>query len=116
MDSIFSIPDFIENLFSQSPKPPCSVNLQLTNETKRLETLMVILVNGAKYLYGNNVSPTNLSKEQFDFLQSYFYSIGFIIRFKKQYLDEDEKILHKVDIWFDELKRKTLCDGRTIII
>lgn len=113
---VFSIEDFVENLFSQRPKPPCSVNLQLTNPTKKIETLMSILLNGAKYLYGSTISPNNLTQDQFQFLQSYFHSIGYVIRYKKEFLDDEEKILFKIDIWFDELKRQTTCDGRTVII
>jgi hypothetical protein len=116
MDNIFSISDFVENLFSQNPKPPCSVKLQLTNPSKRIETLMSILINGAKYLYGQEISPNNLTIDQFQYLQTYFNSIGFVIRYKKEFLDDEEKILLKIDIWFDELKRQTMCDGRTIII
>lgn len=116
MDNIFTIDGFIENLFSQSPKPPCSVNINLTNPDNKLNTLMTILLNGAKYLYGPNVSPRNLSQEQFEFLQYYFNSMGYIIRYKKIFLDVEQTILCKVDIWFDKLKRQTTCDGRTIII
>jgi hypothetical protein len=116
MDNIFSIDGFIENLFSQSPKPPCSVRIQLSNPANKLSTLMTILLNGAKYLYGPSISPKNLTQEQFDFLQYYFNSMGYVIRYKKIFLDDNETILQKVDIWFDELKKQTTCDGRTIII
>ena len=116
MDNVFSIPEFTISLFSKKAGTPCSINLQLTNDSKRLEALMSILVNGARILYGPSVNPQNLSTEQFNCLQSYFNSIGFVIRFKKQYLDDEETILYKIDIWFDELKRQVTCDGRTIIM
>ena len=63
-----------------------------------------------------NDNFVNLSQEQFEFLQYYFNSIGYIIRYKKIFLDDEQTVLCKVDIWFDELKRQTTCDGRTIII
>lgn len=116
MDNVFSIPEFTMSLFSKKAGSPCSIKLQLTNDSKRLEALMSILVNGAKILYGPSVNPQTLSIEQFNYLQSYFYSIGYVVRFKKQYLDEEQTILHKIDIWFDELKKQVTCDGRTIIM
>ena len=116
MNNTFSIHEFVESLFSQNPKSPCSTKLQITDDTKKIETLMSILVGGAKYLYGPNIRPEFLSVKQFDFLQSYFNSFGFVIRFKKHFLDSENKYLLKIDIWFDELKRQTTCDGRTLIV
>jgi hypothetical protein len=110
----FTIQSFVEDLFSKSPRSPCTINFMLhyQNKSSKLEVLTKVLVLGARQLYGKSIQPENLTTSQFEYLQSYFNSFGQIIKYKKIYNENNQLV--NINIWFEEFKRIIMCDGRII--
>lgn len=118
-----SIEYFLNKIFSEPPKPPCTYNLALSNDNNAtmFQLLMSILIYGAKKLYGEDITPNEITLEQFDILKSYIESIGYVI--KHNYTDLKKKeILSSppiespsiINIWFEQYIPKIDCHGRII--
>lgn len=111
--------EFINTIFSKPASKPCSfiINSRLTlNEYEKnrhimLPILMNILILGAKKLFGENITPKNMTPSQFEILQNYFKSFGFIIKY--DFIIEND-IPAKVDIWFEKYKPIQTCNGLII--
>jgi hypothetical protein len=109
----------IETVFSKDPKPPCTYSISLSNELieKKIspfQLLMTILVDGAKYLFGQNITPDQITEKQFDLLKMYMESIGYSIKYNYNnniQLTEQPKI---INIWFEEYIMKYDCHGRIV--
>lgn len=109
-------PEFVLNLFSKPPAPPCTLllatNISENDEyyrQKMLPLLMDILVKGAKILFGEHIAPKDISAAQFETLQKYFRSFGFVIKYNYTMSTSDTP--QRINIWFDKLKPKQLCSG-----
>jgi hypothetical protein len=94
-----TIPDIVTTIFTNEPKDPCSYKLGLSQETlernvNMFQVLMNILILGAKQLFGESVSPHNMTQKDIQLLQKYFNSFGYNI----EYNIETE--MSRVVVWF----------------
>lgn len=76
-----------------------------------LPILMNILILGAKKKFGNDITPKNMTPSQFEILQNYFKSFGFIVKY--DFIMENNVPI-KVNIWFDKYNPIKTCNGLTI--
>jgi len=93
----------INVLFSNSIKPPNSIIVDIEKIGKELnittfQTLMTILINGAKILFGENITPDNISETQYDTLKQYIQSIGFELHHEYKYDENGIPIM--VNVYF----------------
>jgi hypothetical protein len=124
-----NIETLVNVIFSKPPKPPCTYNLMLpetviVNQVVMFQLLMKFLIAGAKFLYGNHITPEQISEKQFEELKHYIESIGFMIRYNYKYITNDEPskddnlspLEHPrvINIWFEKYFEKTDCHGRKI--
>lgn len=125
MDTIQSqdIESLINLIFSKPPKPPCTYTLMLpetvvVNQVVMFQLLMSFLIAGAKHLYGNQITPEQISEKQFEELKDYIESIGYMIRYNYKYVTNDNlSSLEQpriINIWFEKYIQKTDCHGRKI--
>ena len=111
---ICSIHDVINKVFIDKPLPPCTYNLQLSenilkNKSAMLKTLLTILVEGAKKIYGNSINPGSISDEQFQLLKKYIRSIGFETKYNYTFDDLGNPRL--INIWFEPYLHDYTCNG-----
>ena len=96
----------------------------IVNQVVMFQLLMKFLIAGAKFLYGNHITPEQISEKQFEELKHYIESIGFMIRYNYKYITNDEPskddnlspLEHPrvINIWFEKYFEKTDCHGRKI--
>ena len=81
--------EFIQYLFSDSPKPQGAITLELPlsepNKNVGLhvfEQLLMIFVDGLKYFYGENekVNINSLTKEDIEKVNEYFISMNYVVK------------------------------------
>ena len=120
-----SLESIIDTIFTQPPKSPCTYNIalaeQVITQTTIFQLLMSILINGARKLYGENITPNDISHEQFEQLKKYIESIGYQIKYNYKFLT-DQNVDQNVDqnkpkimnIWFEPIQVKFDCHGRKI--
>lgn len=117
MDDKIDLKKLIELVFTNPPKPPCSINLDIPDNMinlfkKTLNILMYILIEGAKILYGKNIKPLDITIEKFAILQEYMNSIGYVIKYN--YDNDENDMPIKVNIWFVKYVHQTTCNGRML--
>lgn len=83
----------INLVFTNSPKPPNSIVIDIKRIATEqnltvFQSLMTILLNGARILFGENISAENITKNQYNTLQKYIQSIGYDLHHEYKY-DED---------------------------
>jgi hypothetical protein len=102
----------IRTIFSFPPRPPCTYEIGLKdNENISLfQLLMGILVSGAKKLYGDDITAEKITKEQFSTLEKYFASIGYVIKYKYTYKDDNTVVA--INLWFEPYIKPISCRGR----
>jgi hypothetical protein len=98
----------------------------VVNQVVIFQLLMNFLIAGAKHLYGNQITPEQISEKQFEELKDYIESVGYMIRYNYKYptlpsIDvvgkgnlstfEQPRI---INIWFEKYIEKTDCHGRKI--
>lgn len=99
-------------IFAKEPLPPYSYNIALAEDTYNItlfQLLMNILLCGAKKKYGEYITADNITKTQFNELQKYMMSIGYIIKYNYTYNEENIPI--KVNIWFEPYMFNSKCNG-----
>lgn len=106
----------INLLFTNSPKPPNSIVIdinKLASDQKLtvFQSLMTILINGARILFGENVSAENISDSQYNTLQNYIQSIGFDLHHEYKY--DENGIALMVNIYFLPHIGNENCNGVT---
>jgi len=130
-----TLQDIVIKIFSEPPKNPCTYNLSVLNSPNitLFQLLMSLLISGARHLYGESVSPNDITNDQFEELKSYMESVGYKIKHNYTLLNEndsehildehtlDEHILdeHKprmINIWFEEFKPIINCHGIPICL
>lgn len=117
----------VNMIFSKPPKPPCTYNLTLPeninlNQVIMFQMLMTFLISGAKHLYGNHITPEQISEKQFQELKYYVESVGYVIKYNYKYLTEEIKTNTNnpleqpriINIWFEKYFDKTDCHGRKV--
>jgi hypothetical protein len=107
-----AVSDFVEMIFSNPPKEPCSFILIASQNS--LPTLMNILIAGAHKLFGESIKPTDVSESQFALLQKYFKSFGYIIKYNYTYKNALCSEIAKINIWFQNYKPLKTCQGITL--
>jgi endonuclease III len=131
MDTIKSqnMETLVDLIFSKPPKPPCTYTLMLpetvvVNQVVMFQLLMSFLIAGAKHLYGNQITPEQISEKQFEELKDYIKSVGYMIRYNYKYeaVQADDKHLSQlenpriINIWFEKYFETTDCHGRKIYL
>ena len=95
--------NFINIIFSKNPNPPCTFSIEFPEYETPFKVLMSLLVSGARKLYGDDINVSNISQEQFEELQCYIKSVGFIIKYNYT--------LPFINIWFEKSSLITNCKG-----
>ena len=99
-------------VFAKEPLPPYTYNIGLAEDAYNVtlfQLLMNILICGARKIYGDYITAENLTKRQFEELQRYMMSIGYIIKYNYTY--NKEGIAIKVNIWFEPYMFNSKCNG-----
>jgi len=114
----------IKTVFSGDPRPPCTYSISLSNELVEknispFQLLMKILVDGAKLLYGESVTPDQISDKQFEMLKMYMESLGYSIKYNYKVCDEQfiERFIEQpriINIWFEKYRQNIDCHGRIL--
>ena len=121
-----NVESIVNMIFANSPKPPCTYKIELSNElimqnVSLFQLLMSILVSGAKKLYGEQIVPNQISEKQFSVLKSYMASMGYIIKHnysypEQQILDSNSIRATVINIWFEQYISPTDCHGRVVFL
>jgi hypothetical protein len=117
-----SLEDLVNTIFSGTPKPPCTYNIALSetssDTTTMFQLLMGLLISGARYLYGETVTPNDISPNQFEELKRYMESVGYQIKHNYKTVGEDDPNLpdelkpRMINIWFEQYIPFIDCHGR----
>jgi hypothetical protein len=116
--------NLINIIFVDSPKPPCTYNLSLPrdNSSTMFQLLMTLLISGAKKLYGENITPSDISEDQFEELKRYIESVGYVIKYNYKNNNKNNNQIEQTDIapkiiniWFEQYIPLTDCHGRRVI-
>lgn len=115
----------IKTVFSGDPRPPCTYSISLSNELVEknispFQLLMKILVDGAKLLYGESVTPDQISDKQFEMLKMYMESLGYSIKYNytthgEQFIEQFIEQPKIINIWFEKYRQNIDCHGRILI-
>lgn len=106
----------LDRIFSEPPKPPCTYNLKLAenDNTTMFQLLMSVLIYGAKKLYGHNITPGEITSQQFDTLKSYIRSMGYVIKYNYSDLKLNNTNAPIINIWFEQYIPNVDCHGRIL--
>ena len=118
---IMELCEFINVIFSDTPKSPCSFHITHSNcinaKTKdqnaiiMFPVLMNILILGARKIFGENINPAFISEKDFNLLKEYILSIGYILKSNQV---SDENGIKKINIWFEQFNPTVTCHGLVI--
>lgn len=129
-----SITDIIDKVFTRPPYPPCTFSLVFQEDIPVFQTLMTILISGAKRLYGESITPSEISDRQFLELQRYMESLGYHVKYNYRNVatatttttttattttttePEPDEPIRIINIWFEPYFQKTDCSGRPTVI
>lgn len=127
MDEINSektLTELVNTIFTSTPKPPCTYKIALAqdifSQATMFRLLMNVLIAGARKLYGETVTPNDISDEQFEELKRYMESAGYEIKYNYRYLNDDPNIKDEdkprvINIWFEQFIIKYDCHGRRVL-
>ena len=96
--------EIISLIFKESVKSPNHFNLKLdetidTNKNINFnDILMNIFLKGIEIKYGNQVTPQNISKDQYTIINSYMNSFGYNTEFGYTYNEDNVPI--NLNVWF----------------
>ena len=101
---------FIEYIFDNDPKEIHYYSDKIIDcHNINIVTLSCILLLGSYKLFGNNITPSNITNEQFLLLNKYMNSIGYNIHY--------EDVKDNINIYFKKLPFiQTKCSGFSIYI
>lgn len=105
MINYVSLHEFIIELFNNPPKSDYIYNIDINEiaaeqDLTTFQVLMYILIEGAKILFGPDISPQIMSMEQLELLKLYMSSIGYILRHNFSYKEDHIKM---INIWFEPI-------------
>jgi hypothetical protein len=119
MSTLFSILELVNFIFSKPPEKAWTYPLIIPENfhpDKRVcefPYLMSILVNGAKKLFGDDITPQTMTLKQFETLKKYMLSMGYKVHHKYTNSEDGEPFL--IHIWFEESPKPTIkCNGMII--
>lgn len=113
----------VNTIFTSIPKPPCTYTIavaeNISSQVTMFQLLMNLLIAGAKKLYGETITPNDISNEQFEELKRYMESVGYEIKHNYTYLNDDPNIKDEdkarvINIWFEQFTIKYDCHNRRI--
>jgi hypothetical protein len=111
-----SLQQLIDIIFSNYPKPPCTYMLTQDSPNFTLfQLLMTLLISGAKKLYGEHITPSDITDEQFKELQSYIESVGYKIKYNFTDIELDIGKQKVINIWFEPFLDYVNCHGIRIV-
>jgi hypothetical protein len=122
-----NIDKVIKIIFSGYPKSPCTYSISLSNELiekniSPFQLLMKILVDGARLLYGESITPNEISEEQFKMLKMYIESIGYSIKYNYTFPELEKELNIEftekpkvINIWFEKYRNNIDCHGRILV-
>ena len=112
-----TLEDIVIKIFSEPPKDPCTYNVSILNSpnTTLFQLLMSILISGARYLYGNTITPNDITSNQFDELKCYMESVGYKIKYNYTLLNQNDSDFEDkprfINIWFEQFIPTINCHG-----
>lgn len=101
----------INMIFTSEPKEPNTLNLRLdpsdpNNANVNIYDILInVYLNGMATLFGSNVNPGNINKEQYNLLNKYMASLGYIANYETK--KNEHNIPTHVEISFSETKKET---------
>ena len=108
-----SLDHLVNKIFCYPPKPPCTYTIavaqQLSDHVTLFQLLMTILIIGAKHIYGEHITPNDITSEQFEELKSFIASIGYTL--KHNYRKVEGTNVQMINIWFEPIVKKMNCHG-----
>lgn len=72
----------IKTFFLSEPQSKNYYTMEISEE-KIYDTLINVYLNGMNILFGSKCNPINITNEQFNLLNKYMMSIGYIVEYKK---------------------------------
>jgi hypothetical protein len=104
----------INIIFTNPPKPANSIIIDIKKIASDqnltvFQSLMTILLNGAKILFGENISAENISESQHDTLQKYIKSIGYELHHEYKYNEHGIPLM--VNVYFLPYIGNDNCSG-----
>jgi hypothetical protein len=117
VSSTMDLKDLILKLFTNPPQNKHSFGIELENANEAAETeeaknkiltyknnlLMTIFINGSRILFGEAVTPANISETQFNLLNRYMESIGYTCNY--EYVKNEDNVNTNINIWFEYIKK-----------
>lgn len=101
----------INMIFMSEPKDPNTLNLRLdpndpNNANVNIYDILInVYLNGMITLFGNQVNPGNINKEQYDLLNKYMASLGYYANYETK--RNEYGVPTHVEILFTETKKET---------
>lgn len=113
-----TLEDIVIKIFSEPPKPPCTYNVSILNSPNitLFQLLMSILVSGARHLYGESITPNDITSDQFDELKCYMESVGYKIKYNYTLLNQNQDNPKIINIWFEQFIPTINCHGIRICL
>jgi hypothetical protein len=102
----------INMIFTSEPKEPNTLNLRLDPDDPNnanvniYDILINVYLNGMITLFGNQVNPGNINKEQYDLLNKYMASLGYYAHYETK--RNEHNIPTHVEITFTDTKTENL--------
>lgn len=114
-----SVTDLVITVFTKPPRDACTFKLNLLNAASATSDrdmyniqmfpyLMDIFINGAIALFGQTVTPQNMTQEQFELTKKYMLSLGQQVMHRYEQTEDDKILVH---IWFEPINKLTDCRG-----
>lgn len=115
-----SLQHLVDIIFIRNPKPPCTYKIALPDDMQQnmFQLLMTLLICGARKLYGENITPSDISEYQFEELKRYIESVGYVIKYNYKDINTDENIEIRpriINIWFEQYIQLIDCHGRPVL-
>lgn len=115
--SFTTVQDIVNTVFVQPPRDPCTYSLMVTDSpfddvrVAMFPFLMEILTTGAKKLFGDDITPQNITSQQFDKLKLYMLSLGYQVKHNFSYHNDATLI----NIWFEPYTCSRNCHGNIVV-
>lgn len=96
-------------IFRNPVQPPKTHNLRLDENDPNNENiqfhdiLMKIFMDGVKILFGENVTPINITKDQYLTVNGYMNSFGYQTEFDYEF-DPETNVPKNLRVWFEQLE------------
>lgn len=105
----------INLIFTAEPKEPNTLNLRLdpndpNNANVNIYDILInVYLNGMITLFGNQVNPGNVNKDQYDILNKYMASLGYYANYERK--TNEHGVPTHVEITFSDYKDQYIFEG-----